>query len=111
LQAFVQGEPTLALAVRFAFGQQMASGLVRVALRELRKQTILAYVRDGCGVGVISDGALAEPAGLVVRGLDPAVFLPIEAKLVCRRRAGSGEELDLTEGAEAWWRVLQRVGK
>ena len=233
LRAFVQGEPARALAVRFACGQEMASGLVRVALRELRRQrpdvplristlrgrariegvssglldlaivthdepsiaeiarrplhieplathhlvvvcatgspwerqvrhlpkagvpaaaltafplvlpepdagirrgldtvlqqhglrqqldialevggwaSILAYVRDGFGVGVISDGALAESPGLVVRRLDPAVFPPIEAKLICRRRTGSGEALDLSEGAEAWWRVLKGVG-
>jgi DNA-binding transcriptional LysR family regulator len=64
--------------------------------------TILAYVRDGVGVGVVSDGALHDAAGLTVRQLDPEVIPPIEAKLICRKIPGSGEELDLSESARVW---------
>jgi DNA-binding transcriptional LysR family regulator len=75
--------------------------------------TILAYVRDGFGVGLISEGALDEATGtgLVVRRLEPAVFAPIEAKLICRRRTGSSDALDLSEGALAWWWALERAAR
>ena len=72
-------------------------------------QTILAYVRDGFGVGVVSEGALEPGTGLVVRRLDPEVISPIEAKLICRRLPGSGEELDLSTHAEAWRKIVSRM--
>ena len=87
--------------------QQGLGNQLEIALEVGGWASILAYVRDGFGVGVISDGALTEPAGLVVRRLDPVVFPPIEAKLICRRRTGSGQDLDLSEGALAWWGMLQ----
>ena len=71
--------------------------------------TILAYVRDGLGVGIVSEAAVVEPKGLIVRPLDPEVFPPIEARLIARRLAGSGDALDLSDHAEAWRAVLRRV--
>jgi DNA-binding transcriptional LysR family regulator len=73
--------------------------------------TILAYVRDGFGVGVVNEGAIEETRGLAVRLLDPAVFPPIEAKLISRRLPGSTGESDLSEHAAAWREVLQRVAR
>jgi DNA-binding transcriptional LysR family regulator len=73
--------------------------------------TIMAYVRDGFGVGVVSEGAVNETKGLMVRRLDPAVFPPIQAKLICRRLAGSIDWLDLSKQAAAWRTVLQNVAR
>jgi DNA-binding transcriptional LysR family regulator len=73
--------------------------------------TIMAYVRDGFGVGVVSEGAVSEPKGLLIRRLEPGVFPRIESKLICRRLAGSGDELDLSKPAAAWREVLKRVAR
>jgi DNA-binding transcriptional LysR family regulator len=78
--------------------------------------TILAYVKDRFGVGLVSEAALEGSKGLTVRRLDPASFEPTEAKLISRRLAGSGEELDLSEQAQAWKQMLclvarQRAGR
>jgi DNA-binding transcriptional LysR family regulator len=71
--------------------------------------TILGYVRDGFGVGVVSEGAVNETKGLIIRRLDPEVFPRIEAKLICRRLASSVDELDLSREGGAWRKVLQKV--
>ncbi len=71
--------------------------------------TNLAYVRDGLGVGIVSEAAVVEPKGLVVRPLDPGAFPPIAAKLIARRLAGSGVALDLSDAAEAWRGILGQV--
>jgi DNA-binding transcriptional LysR family regulator len=73
--------------------------------------TILAYVRDGFGVGVVSEGALDDTAGLTVRRLDPEVVGPIEARLICRRLPGSREELDLSASAAAWRAVMLQIAR
>jgi DNA-binding transcriptional LysR family regulator len=73
--------------------------------------TILAYVRDGFGVGVVSEGAMRETKGLAIRLLDPEVFPRIETKLICRRLAGSVEALDLPKHGLAWREVLRRVAQ
>ena len=71
--------------------------------------TILAYVRDGFGVGVVSEGAVRETRGLAIRLLDPEVFPRVETKLICRRLASSVDALDLPEQGLAWREVLRRV--
>ena len=73
--------------------------------------TIMAYVRDGFGVGVVSEGAVNETKGLTIRLLDPEAFPRIEAKLICRRLAGSVDGLDLSKPGAAWREVLQRVAR
>jgi DNA-binding transcriptional LysR family regulator len=73
--------------------------------------TILAYVRDGAGVGLVSEGALWNPKGLTVRPLDRTSFAPIKARLICRRLAGTGDELDLSEQGRAWLAVLRRSAR
>ena len=70
---------------------------------------ILAYVRDGFGVGIVSQASIADAEGLILRPLDPESFPPIEAKLIARRCAGSGESPDLSESAKAWRAVLYQV--
>ncbi len=73
--------------------------------------TIMAYVRDAVGVGVVSERAVGEPKGLVIRRLNPEVFPRIETKLICRRLASSVDELDLSIQGTAWRKVLQRVAR
>jgi DNA-binding transcriptional LysR family regulator len=84
-------------------------GKLDIALEIGGWATILAYVRDGFGVGVVSEGALAEVDGLTLRRLDPGSFSAIEAKLICRRASGSGEELDLSQAATDWCEELRRL--
>ncbi len=83
-------------------------GKLDIALEIGGWATILSYVRDGFGVGLVSEGALDDPTGLIVRPLDRSTFSPISVKLICRRLAGSGEELDLSEVAMNWRRCLGR---
>jgi hypothetical protein len=66
-------------------------------------------VRDGFGVGVVSEAALDETKGFMIRLLDPEVFPRNETKLICRRLAGSVDEPDLSAQGAAWRQVLQRV--
>jgi DNA-binding transcriptional LysR family regulator len=73
--------------------------------------TILTYLRGRFGVGVVSEGALSETKGLVIRRLDARVFPRIEAKLICRRLAGSADERDLSPPGAAWRDVLLRLAK
>jgi DNA-binding transcriptional LysR family regulator len=73
--------------------------------------TILAYVRDGFGVGVVSEGALTDSEGVTLRKLDPDSFDPIVARLICRRATGPGEEPDLTEPTRAWCDELRRLAR
>jgi DNA-binding transcriptional LysR family regulator len=84
---------------------------LQIALEVGGWATILAYVREAFGVGVVSEGVLNEPRGLVVRRLDPEVFTPIESKLICRRRSGSSDALDLSQGALDWWQALEQTAR
>ncbi len=88
-----------------------SSGLLNkldIALEVGGWATILAYVRDGCGVGSVSEGALDETKGFTIRPLDRTAFAPIEARLICRHLGGSGDELDLSEAGANWRLCLTR---
>jgi DNA-binding transcriptional LysR family regulator len=86
-------------------------GRLQIALEIGGWGAILAYVREGFGVGIVSEAVVPDEKGLTVRPLDPVSFLPIEAKLICRRLGGSTEELDLSDHAAAWRDVLRRVAR
>jgi DNA-binding transcriptional LysR family regulator len=73
--------------------------------------TILAYVRDGFGVGVVSEGALTDSEGITRRELDPDSFQPTVSRLICRRVSGGGESLDLSDQALSWRKTLQQFAK
>ena len=88
---------------------QGLSGRLDVALEVGGWSTILAFVHDGVGVGLVSEVALRNAKGLVIRLLDAGVFPPIETRLICRRSAGGGEGLDLAEPAVVWRDVLRRA--
>src|SRR5262249_51778822 len=70
---------------------------------------ILAYVRDGFAAGIVSEVVVAESKSLIVRPLDPAVFPPIESRLIARRQARTGEGIDLPEGGMAWREALRNA--
>jgi len=72
---------------------------------------ITSYVKSGLGVGVVGERSVRDDKRLIVRPLDPHQFVPRQAKLICRRRYGSGEELDLTPEAEAFRQALLKAAK
>jgi DNA-binding transcriptional LysR family regulator len=86
-------------------------GRLQIALEIGGWGAILAYVREGFGVGIVSEAVVTDEKGLTVRPLDPVSFPPIEAKLICRRLGGSTDELDLSDHAAAWREVLRRVAR
>ena len=70
---------------------------------------VLAYVRRGIGVGVVTQSALAQAGDrLLQRRLDPGEFKPLTTRLICRRRSGHAEEPDLTPHAALFARLLAR---
>jgi DNA-binding transcriptional LysR family regulator len=70
-------------------------------------QTILAYVRAGLGVGVVTRTAFARHgAGLESRPLDARVFAPSRLRLICRRRSPAADDLDLSEPAARFRTLL-----
>lgn len=89
--------------------QEGILGNLKVALEVGGWSTILAYVRDGHGIGLVSESMLTDGQGLVVRYLDPEFFPPIAAKLICRELPGTGGQLDLSPEAVAWRHVLLRL--
>jgi LysR family transcriptional regulator, benzoate and cis,cis-muconate-responsive activator of ben and cat genes len=94
-----------------ALRREGRSNSVNIVLELGGWSTILAYVRDGFGVGVVSEAAVRETKGLAIRLLDPEVFPRVESKLICRRLAGSVDALDLPNQGMAWREVLRRVAR
>lgn len=72
---------------------------------------ILSYVREGVGVGIVSEAALGETEGLLVRYLDPNYFPPTATKLICRLVDGKGNELDLSEDGLALAEALRQAAR
>jgi DNA-binding transcriptional LysR family regulator len=73
--------------------------------------TMLAYVREGIGVGLVSESALQDLEGLLVRLLDAGPFPPIATRLICRRVAGTGEQLDLSPEGLAFRQALLEAAR
>lgn len=72
---------------------------------------ILAYVRDGMGVGVVSEGAAHDARDVIVRCIDAAVLAPTETKIVCRHDFETPGKLDLSPQAEAFYHALKEAAK
>ena len=72
---------------------------------------ILAYVRDGLGVGVVSEGAANDARDVIVRCFDSVVLTPTETKVVCRRDFDTPGKLDLSTEAEAFYQALKEASK
>jgi DNA-binding transcriptional LysR family regulator len=79
---------------------------LRIAVEAGPWQTAVAYVRDGVGVGVVPRSAVAGVSGLVVKSLPPKLSPANTVRAICRKRAGS-EDLDLSEGAQAFLQALR----
>ena len=94
-----------------ALHQERLQNKLNIVLEVGGWTTIMAYVRDGFGVGVVSEGAVNETKGLMVRLLDPEVFPRVDTKLICRRLAGSGDLLDLSKQGAEWHAILRRMAQ
>lgn len=84
-------------------------GRLQIALEIGGWEAILAFTRDGVGVGIMSEAVLKDEPSLTVRPLAPSLFPRIESKLICRRLSASGDELDLSEAAATWRDTLQKI--
>ncbi len=78
--------------------------------------TLLGYVRDGLGVGVVGETAIAPNAtdevhDLVMFGLDSRIFLPMQSRLIARRLQGNPEEPDLASEARAFMEMLVQIAR
>jgi DNA-binding transcriptional LysR family regulator len=63
--------------------------------------TILAFVRAGIGVGIVSQAACVDTKGLLpLKVLNPEQFRPIPHLLICRKHLQGGDKLDLSDDAE-----------
>lgn len=72
--------------------------------------TILDYVRDGHGVGLISDAVLVgldKTAALDIRSLHPRQIPPAPLHLIARPAANRKDGLDLTEAGRKWMTALR----
>ena len=63
---------------------------------------ILAYVRDGLGVALVSGAALVDSKDLVVRYLNPRLLRLPKNKMICRSIDGQGKRPDLSPSAAAF---------
>lgn len=74
--------------------------------------TILDYVRDGHGVGVVSEAVFdrdSKQENLLYRSLDPRRLPPATLQLVCRVSLSGIEGMDLTPTGLAWRETLRRA--
>ncbi|MGH7199094.1 MAG: LysR family transcriptional regulator [Planctomycetaceae bacterium] len=72
---------------------------------------MLELVRDGLGIGVVTESLVRGRSDVAVRHLDRDQLPPRETKLICRRRYGTGDALDLSEPAAAFRAALERAIK
>lgn len=72
---------------------------------------ILTYVRDGLGVGLVSEASVPTNGRLLVRYFDSDCFAPIAIKLICRRSLTAGEDLDLSPEALSFCKTLRRAAR
>ncbi len=69
--------------------------------------TILAYVREGLGVGIVSEAAISgQDDRIATRPLDPDRFRPIPLSLICRKSIQAPDRLDLSDDADRLRRHL-----
>jgi DNA-binding transcriptional LysR family regulator len=75
-------------------------------------QAILAYVREGLGVGVVTQTAFEqEPHQLEIRQLNRRTFPPTRLRLICRTRLTAPDELDLSAAAARFRELLLEEGR
>lgn len=81
-------------------------GSLNVVLETGGWATILAYVQDGFGIGIVPDRAAKLARGIILRRLDRAVFPPRVTRLICRKTDGAARKLDLSPEADAFREAL-----
>lgn len=93
---------------------QQASVLneLNIALEVGGWQAILAYVREGLGVGVVTQTAFEQDSqGLEIRQLNHRAFPPTRLRLICRTRLSAPDELDLSPSATRFRELLLEEGR
>jgi DNA-binding transcriptional LysR family regulator len=86
-------------------------GSLNVVLELGGWNAILSYVRDGLGVGLVTDSSVPSNGKLVVRHFDSDCLAPIAIKLICRRSLTTGEELDLSPEGLIFCKTLRRAAR
>jgi DNA-binding transcriptional LysR family regulator len=85
---------------------------LNIALEMGGWQAILAYVREGLGVGVVTQTAFGQdPHGLEIRLLNRRAFPPTRLRLICRTRVTAPDELDLSPSAARFRELLLEEGR
>jgi DNA-binding transcriptional LysR family regulator len=75
-------------------------------------QAILAYVREGLGVGMVTQSAFEQdPEGVEIRHLNRRAFPPTRLRLICRTRLTVLDELDLSSAAARFRELLMEEGR
>lgn len=75
-------------------------------------QAILAYVREGLGVGVVTQIAFEQDShGLEGRWLNRKTFPPQRVRLICRKRSAAPNDLDLSPPATRFRELLLEEGR
>jgi len=82
------------------FRNENVWGRVEVVLEIGGWAAMLAYVRMGLGVALVSRSAVSDRRGLIVRPLDGNEFPDIETKLICRPSLAGDRALDLSPDAQ-----------
>jgi DNA-binding transcriptional LysR family regulator len=86
-------------------------GRINIAVEAGGWQTILAYVSDGFGVGVVREDAIPRSAQFIVRVLDADCCPPAVTKVICRYRADTKSALDLSDQGQFWYDTLVKAAK
>lgn len=95
-----------------AAGQAGVLNELNIALEMGGWQAILAYVREGLGVGVVPRTALEQDArGLESRQLNRRAFPPTRLRLICRTRLTTPDELDLSPSATRFRELFLEEGR
>jgi DNA-binding transcriptional LysR family regulator len=82
-----------------------------IVMEVASRKAILEHVRVGSGVGILSDAAVRGASDLAVQPLDPKRFPSTVTRLICRYQLARPEELDLSEPAAAFRRMLLEAAK
>lgn len=91
-----------------ALSERDLHGRLNVPLEIGGWSTILLYVAQKLGVGVVKEAAIENRSRFVVRVLDRNLYDPVETKLIFRAKR-PGEKSSLSDAAYAWRGVLREM--
>ena len=83
---------------------------LKVVVEAGPRTTVLDYVRDGVGIGIVPRSAVAGQPGITVKSLPPKVAPANAVRVLCRKRAGK-DDLDLSDGAMDFLESLRDAAK